>query len=337
MKKLSIIFSLIYLILICTFSSILAENEKRAQTGLKFLEVSLDARASAMGGALTALEASSTSLFYNPAGMTRMNDFFHISLGQLNYIADFKYLYGTAAINFEQGRYGILGFSFVSVDYGDFIGTIRADNDQGFLETGIFKPSAYAIGVGYARALSERFSVGGNVKYVYQNLTGGYENFAEDQSTISRAFETDVIAYDFGILYKTGFESLNFGMNLRNFSKELKYIEESFQLPLTFEIGLSINAIDFTDLDHTQHSLLISIDAVHPRDFSEQIDFGLEYVFMNTFALRTGMSSPSDEEGMSFGAGFFQNISDVNFNFDYTYTSFGVFDDVHRFTVQFGY
>lgn len=328
---------IINLIIICFLSTGFAKNEKRAQTGLKFLQISLDARASSMGGALTALEASSTSLFYNPAGMARMNNFLNISLGQLNFIADFKYLYGAAAINIENGRYGVFGINFVSVDYGDFVGTIRANNDQGFLETGIYRPEAYAIGLGYARALSERFSVGGNIKYVNQNLTGGLVDFAADQSSVSRGFETDVIAYDFGILYKTGFKSLNFGMNLRNFSKELKYIKESFQLPLTFEIGLSINAIDLIDIDPAQHSLLVSIDAVHPRDFDEQIDFGIEYVFMNMFALRTGLSSPSDEEGMNYGAGVQQVISDINFSFDYSYTSFGVFDDVHRFTVQFGY
>jgi len=337
MKKLIFVLFLTYLFLASLSESSLAENEKRAQTGLKFLTVSLDARASAMGGALTALEANSTSLFYNPAGMARMNNFIHISLGQLNYIADFKYIYGTAAINFENGRYGVFGINFVSVDYGDFIGTIRADNEQGFLETGFFTPSAYAMGISYSRALSDKFSVGGNIKYVYQNLSGGYVDFASDESAVSKIFETDVVAYDFGILYKTGFKSLAFGMNLRNFSKELKYIKESFQLPLIFEIGLSINAFDFTEFSQDQHSLLVSVDAVHPRDFPEQIDLGIEYVFMNTFALRTGLTTPNDEEGMNFGLGFFQNISDFKFNFDYTYTSFGVFENVHRFTVQFGY
>ena len=313
------------------------ERDKRAQTGLKFLEVSLDARASSMGGAFTALEGNSMSMFYNPASMSRMNDYFNISLGQMNFIADFKYMYGAATINIENGAYGILGFNFVSVDYGNFIGTIRADNDQGFIETGDFSPSAYAFGVGYAKALTDKFSVGGNIRYVYQNLTGGYVDFLADESSVSRLFETNVMSFDFGILYKTGFESLNFGMNLRNFSKEIKYIKESFQLPLTFEIGLSMNMVDLMDVDSDKHKLLLAVDAVHPRDYDEKINLGLEYVFMDMFALRGGINTPSDEEGMSLGVGFNQEITDIRVHFDYGYTSFGVFDDVHRFTIQFGY
>ena len=244
MKKSIISVFAIVLILLSNIFVFGVERDKRAQTGLKFLEVSLDARASSMGGALTSLEGNSMSMFYNPASMSRIGDFLNISLGQLNFIADIDYIYGSAAFNIADGKYGIFGVNFVSVDYGKFLGTIRADNEQGFLETGTFSPMAYAIGLGYAKALSDKFSVGGNVRYVYQNLTGGFIDFMEDETAKTRIFETDVMSFDFGILYKTGFKSLNFGMNLRNFSKEVKYIKESFQLPLTFEIGISINAVD---------------------------------------------------------------------------------------------
>ena len=337
MKKSKIVVFTVVFILFSNIFVFGVERDKRAQTGLKFLEVSLDARASSMGGALTSLEGTSMSMFYNPASMSRANDFINRSLGQLNFIADIDYVYGSAAINIDDGKYGIFGINFLSVDYGKFLGTIRADNEQGFLETGNFSPSAYAVGVGYAKALTDKFSVGGNVRYVYQNLTGGYIDFLEDETSVSRLFDTDVISFDFGILYKTGFKSLNFGMNLRNFSKEIKYIKESFQLPLTFEIGLSLDAVDLMDMDSDKHKILVSVDAVHPRDFSEGINFGVEYTFMDLFAIRSGINTPSDEEGMNFGIGFNQEITDVRFHFDYGYTSFGVFDDVHRFTIQFGY
>lgn len=337
MERSKIIVFAIIILLISITLSFADSRDKRAQTGLKFLEVSLDARASAMGGALTALEGTSASMFYNPAGMSRIDDFLNISLGQLNFIADIDYVYGSAAINIDDGKYGIFGINFVSVDYGKFLGTIRADNEQGFIETGDFSPSAYAIGIGYAKALTDKFSVGGNAKYVYQNLTGGYIDFMLDESPLTRGFDTDVLAFDFGILYKTGFKSLNFGMNLRNFSKEIKYIKESFQLPLTFEIGLSIDAVDLIEMDRQEHSILFSIDAVHPRDFNEKLNIGLEYTFMNIFAARAGISTPSDEEGINLGFGFNQELSGIRFHFDYGYTEFGVFDDIHRFTIQLGY
>jgi len=314
-----------------------AENQKLAQTGMKFLSVSLDARASALSGALTAIEGNSTSLFYNPAGMARLENFATASFGQVQFIANINYIYGSAAFSPENGIYGVFGFSFLSVDYGDFEQTIRAENEQGFLDLGIYRPSAFALGFGYAKALTDKFSVGGQIKYVNQNLIGGINNFAVDQSIISRDFEKDILAYDLGILYKTGYKSLNFGMNIRNFSKEIKYIKETFELPLTFEIGLSMDLLDVTDIDPEKHSVVFSVDAVHPRDFKEQVDLGMEYIFMKMLALRLGYTSPTDEQGISLGAGFNQEIESFDLSVDYAYTDFGVFDEVHRFSFNFSF
>jgi len=328
-------------LLICTIfiglfiSSSFGENRKLAQTGMKFLSVSVDARFSALSGANAALEGASTSLLYNPAGMANMSGFANVALGQVNWIADIRYLFGSTSFSFADGRYGIFGLSFVSIDYGDFQGTVRADNEQGFLDTGIFSPTAFAVGFGYAKSLSLKFSVGGQVKYVFQDLQGGIVSFNADETAQTESFEMNVVAFDFGIQYKTGFESLKFGMSVRNFARELKYIEESFQLPLTFKLGLSIDLIDFTTVNPDIHSLLVAVDASHPRDYTEQVDFGLEYLFLKTFALRFGYTFPADEQGFSLGAGVNQEIGNFGFRLDYAYTSFGIFDDIHRFTIQF--
>ncbi len=313
-----------------------AENKKIAQTGMKFLSVSTDARMSGMSNAVTSLDGSSSmALFFNPASMANAGWKSSYALGKTKWIADINYVYGSMAYRPAQGQYGVFGITYVAVDYGDFLGTIRAGNDQGFLDVGTFSPSAYAIGLGYAKALSSKFSVGGHVRYVNQDLVGGAVSFLSDQSVKANNYEENVFAFDFGILYKTGFKSLNFGMNVHNFSREIQYIQESFQLPLIFEMGISMNMLDLLDVDQTRHSLVFSLDAVHPRDYSEQIDVGLEYVFMKTFALRTGFTTPTDEQGLSFGLGLKQNIAGFGFDLDYAYTSFGVFEDIHRFTVKF--
>ena len=70
-------------------------------------------------------------------------------------------------------------------------------------------------------------------------------------------------------------------MTIRNFAQEVKFEKERFQLPLIFKIGASVNAIDFFDeIDKSQHSLLVSVDATHPRDYPEQLNLGMEYQFM---------------------------------------------------------
>jgi hypothetical protein len=327
---------IIYTILLgLSSSSAYGENKKLAQTGMKFLSVSVDARISSLSGANAALEGASTSLLYNPAGMANMSGFANVALGQVTWIADIRYLFGTTSFSFEEGRYGVFGISFVSVDYGEFKGTIRSDNEQGFLDTGTFSPTAFAVGLGYAKALSLKFSVGGQVKYVYQDLQGGILGFNTEEQPQGESFDMDVIAFDFGIIYKTGFNSLNFGMSVRNFARELKYIEESFQIPLTFKLGLSMNMIDFSSINPDVHSLILAVDASHPRDFTEQLDIGIEYIFLKSFALRFGYTFPTDEQGVSLGAGINQNFGSFGLAIDYAYTSFGIFNDIHRFTLQF--
>ncbi len=313
-----------------------AGNRKIAQTGMKFLSVSTDARMSAMSNAVTSLDgSSSTALFYNPASMANAAWQSSFSFGKTKWIADIDYVFGSMAYRPGKGQYGVFGLTFVAVDYGDFLGTIRAENEQGFLDVGTFSPSAYAIGLGYAKALSSKFSVGGHARYVKQDLVGGAVDFLNSQNLAANNYEQDVFAFDFGILYKTGFKSLNFGMNVHNFSKEIQYIQESFQLPLTFEMGLSMDVMDFVDVDKNLHTLLFSLDAVHPRDFPEQIDIGMEYIFMKRFALRAGYTMPADEQGLSFGMGIKQTVAGIGFDLDYAYTSFGVFNDIHRFTMKF--
>jgi hypothetical protein len=313
------------------------ENRKLAQTGMKFLSLSLDARASALGGALTAVEGNSLTMFYNPSTMGFRDQAFDVSAGQVSFIADINYIYGSAAYQPGQGEYGVFGVTFVSVDYGDLIGTIRAENEQGFLETGMFSPVAYAFGFGYAKSLTDQFSIGGNIKYVQQDLTGGYVNFDADQNGVAVETNKNVMVFDLGLLYRTGFKSLNFGMSIRNFAQEITYIEESFQLPLTFRIGLAMNMMDLTSIDKNVHSLLLTVEATHPRDFAEQVSFGAEYEFMNMFALRAGYSFPNDEHGFSAGVGFHKDISNYLFAIDYAYTPFGIFNEVHRFTIGFGF
>jgi len=227
---------------------------------------------------------------------------------------------------------------------------VRADNTQGFQDMGIFNPTALAIGVGYARALSDRFSVGGSVKYVNQNLgdaarTITYKtvvNAADTTKldTISTRYNTvesfrEVAAFDFGILYHTGYKSLTFGMAVRNFSKEIKFQEEEFQLPLIFKIGLAMDALDFFDVDKEMHSLLVSVDATHPRDYPEQLNVGLEYTFMKMLALRGSYLFNNNEYNYSFGVGLQKSFGTYLLGLDYSYTPFKPFDPVHRFTFQF--
>lgn len=344
MKKTVLNFALIILMISVQSQITFSQRQKLAQTGMKFLNVSLDARTSAFGDAVTSLENNSSAMFYNPAVMARLENLANISVGSTRFIADINYYNASVALAPFDGDYGVIGLSYLSVDYGDFYGTVRADNDQGFLDVGTFSPTAVSFGIGYAKSLSEKFAVGLNVKYVRQSLgtsvisnvvtdptSGGYASGTTEENKI------DVVAFDFGLIYKTGFKSLDIGMSVRNFSREVKYKQEGFQLPLIFQIGASFNVADLLEVDKQMHSLLLTVDANHPRDFQEQILVGIEYTFMNMVSLRGGYSAPNDERKFSAGVGLKKDIEGLTLGVDYSYTPFGIFNDVHRITVNFAY
>ena len=311
-------------------------QKKLAQTGFQFLSVQTDARASSMAGAFTTVEGSSSSLFYNPAGLARLNGFMDVSLNQVNWIADIKYVSGSMALNFAHRKYGVFGLSFLTVDYGNFLWTKVANNPQGFEDITAWKggPSAYMVGLGYGKELTDRFAVGGQVKYAYQDLGQSYVPVYTETDTIlnKKKYSLGTLAFDFGTQYKTGFKSLVFGMSVRNFSKEIKYEKEGFQLPLTFKMGISFDLFKFVpNVIPGSNSFLITVDAAHPRSYPEYIEVGGEYTFMNMLILRAGYASNQDLYGFTTGFG----IRKFGLAIDYSFTPYSTFKNINRFSVRF--
>ncbi len=326
-----------------------AADKKLAQTGFQFLSVPTEARAAAMGEAFTTVAGYSASMFYNPANMARVNSLVDLSISQNKWIADINHMSGTIAINPWRGEYGVLGFSLLAVDYGEFLGTmVDPTTEKGFIDTETFTPSALAVGVAYARSLTDRFSVGGHVRYCYQKLGQSTVPVGEVSAGVTEKIDNfqDVLAFDFGTLYRTGFRTLAVGMSVRNFSQEIKFQKEGFQLPLTFRIGVSMEVLELVLGKSDMHSLLLSVDASHPRDYPEQLSIGAEYTFMGILALRGGYTTGyrhTEEEkgkygdpdrGLSFGFGVQKFFGDRLIALDYAYIPFGVFDAVQMMSFR---
>jgi len=335
MNKRIKIFSVIILLSAAHFSY--AQQVKLAQSGMKFLSYGADARAVSLGEATTSIEGNSSSIFYNPAAMSRQSEFIDVTFNNTKWWADINYLNAAVSVAPAGGLYGVFGFSVSSVDYGEFRRTVIGP-DGGALDLGTYSPTAMAFGVSYARALSDKFSVGGNVRYVYQNLGDGHVIGGSYDNPEKTKIDIDVFSFDFGVLYKTGFKSLNFGMSIRNFSQEIMYYEESFQLPLSFKLGLSMNLLDIWDVNPKAHSFIFAVDAEHPRDNKEMLHLGGEYTFMQILSLRVGYVTPQTSlAGMNYGAGLKYNISGIYFGLDYSYTEFGDFDPIHRIAVKLSF
>ncbi len=165
------------------------------------------------------------------------------------------------------------------------------------------------------------------------------------------------LAFDFGTIFYPGWKSLRFGMSVRNFApkydfgafsaiesetgygygygeeeEEAQAQEGRFELPLTFAMGLAMDLFDLSGGAENQ-TLLFSIDAVHPRDFSERVHIGFEYELREMFAVRGGYKFNYDEEGLTLDCG----VKAAGVRFDYAYGSLKHFDALSRFSISYGF
>ena len=139
----------------------------------------------------------------------------------------------------------------------------------------------------------------------------------------------DAIAFDFGTIYETDWHGFSFGMSVRNFSDETQFSYDGFQLPLTFRIGGSLELLGFTPLADKSQSLVLALEALHPRSYPERMNIGLEYSFMRIANLRMGYLYNYDERGLTYGGG----VKIGPLSIDYALTPFGIFDNVSRVSI----
>ncbi len=319
----------IVLLLCVMLVPVQAQIKKVGQTGLQFLKIEMAPRSAAMGGAATLTGDDATAMFSNPAGLALGEERIDVFAGYVPWFADITYNAIAAKVSF--GKIGTFGVHYIGADYGDdMIGTRYANTESGFIETGNVEVGAYAMGLSYARSLTDKFSIGVQAKQTYQHLG---ENLMAD-STLEEN-EVSGMAFDFGTIFVPGYKSLRFGMSIRNFAADYKYQDESFSLPLEFRMGLAMDVLDF--LGEHANPLLVEIDVVHPRDYTERLNIGAEYLLNGMFAFRAGYRFNYDIEGLTFGVGTNLDIGPTKVRVDYAWADMGVFNMTNRIAVGFSF
>ncbi len=307
------------------------EIERVGQSGWQFLKINGDARQAAMGGAYTALSnGDANSIFGNPAAITNVRNI-DIAINRTNWIADIGYNALSVVKNFD--GIGAFAIHLANVDYGDIPETINSpiegdDRTISVITGRMFTASDIAIGVSYARIITEQLSVGGSIKWIRESI---------DEVSMTNW------AFDLGTLFYTGFRSLRIALAARNFGPDSRFFgfSEEYQsepvdvkMPLDFRFGI---AMDFLEDQHSQHLLTISLDGNHPNDEKEKVMLGAEYTFNKIFSLRAGYKFNYDEESFCAGLGINYPVSDYNLKVQYAYVDFGDLERVHMFTIGFSF
>ncbi|MBN2281082.1 MAG: PorV/PorQ family protein [Candidatus Marinimicrobia bacterium] len=307
------------IILLMCISSTLFAFEKVGVTSFQFLKILPDARSNSLGCAYSSISQGADGMYWNPAALV-MKEGLSIDFSRVNYIFDTGHYSG--ALSYNLGSIS-LGAMFMAADYGKI--EVTEVSALGFQADGTYNPGltgetispgAAVFGIGFSQKLTNKFQYGVAAKYAREDMV---------------VAEESVLMWDMGILYDTEFKSLKIAATMRNFGPQVKYFEYEYPLPQTLNVGISACIIGETALlaTSTNHRLLMAFDLVQPRDFDQQYNIGMEYVFLKMVALRTGYKINYDSEGLTLGAG----IQFKNFGLDYAYNNFGDFlEDVHRFS-----
>jgi opacity protein-like surface antigen len=318
-----------------TFS--LFAQTKVGSTAAPFLNIGVGPRAISMGGAFVAIADDATSLYWNPAGASRMQSN-RAAFSHAEWFADINYNWAGAVLS--MGDFGAVGVSINYLDYGDMeVTTLEEPEGTGEL----FNPQDLVIALSYAYNLTERFSIGGSVKYVNMKIWNS---------------SADAFALDLGVLFISDIYGLRIGATITNFGSDMQmdgkdlFIQtdiddevfgnnnqiltrlntDSYPLPLTFRVGIGMDILDLED-----HRFTVGADALHPNDNAESLNIGGEYVFMNLIALRGGYKSlflENSEEGLTLGFGLNYDFDpNLGISIDYAYQDFGRLDYAQQFSV----
>ena len=244
--------------------------ERVGQSGWQFLKINGDARVAAMGGAyVAASRGDAASAFGNPASLSDVKNI-DISLSHVNWIADIKYQTIAIAKNFED--IGVFGINLAYLDYGDMLETINSpisgeDRSEQVITGRTFAAKDLAIGISYSKQITDKLSIGGNVKYIKESIA---------------ELSMNNWAIDFGTVYYTGLKSLRVAMTARNFGPDVHltgYTEEyqaeaqDVRMPIDFRVGI---AMDFFDYEGSSNLLTLSLEGDHPNDGPENIFYVVE-------------------------------------------------------------
>ncbi|WP_456427988.1 PorV/PorQ family protein [Rhodocaloribacter sp.] len=346
MKRFLLLTALALLALPVRAQTIGDESESRTitkvgTTSAQFLKLGVGARAISLGGAFVAEASDLSALYWNPAGLARMNGS-AVQLAHTQYLADIDYNFAAFGINL--GGAGTLAASLIFLDSGEMdVRTTRQPEGTGER----FKVQDFALQLSYARPLTDRFSIGGTFKYINERVW---------HSTAS------ALAFDVGLLFTTPFRALRLGASMSNFGPKMQingrdilfstdpapdqqgnvevvnseFLTERFALPLLFRVGLAWDAVSTAN-----HRIVLMTDAAHPNDNSEYVNMGLEYNFRGLISLRTGFRNLFEvdgEQGLTFGGGLnFRIDRSLRARFDYAYADFGRLEQTHWFTLDLAF
>lgn len=315
-----------------------SDVSKVGTTAAAILDIPNSARSLAMGNAVSGSINDASVLHWNPAAIASSK---HISFSfsYIPYLVETQFQHFSCVLPLQQ-----------QLVFGAYISTwsmddmpVRTEIEQG--GTGeYFNAADLVASIVLARQLTDHFAIGFTAKYIQERI---WHSVAKG------------VALDFGTLYSTdvlgGLKIIavltNYGTDMKMTGRDgdvisdpdptaegnnglipAKYSTDWWSLPLNFRFGLSSTIIDKKSI-----KVITEIDALHPSNNYESIDFGTEIILVDLIYLRFGYNSLLQKdsiEGLSIGAGVKLGLTTGAFNIDYGYRDYGSLGYLHAITAS---
>ncbi|MDP6260840.1 MAG: PorV/PorQ family protein [Candidatus Marinimicrobia bacterium] len=326
----------IFLIILSSYLFSQKNISKVGTTSAQFLKIGVDARATGMGDAFVAIDGDMSNIYWNPSGLASITQSGGI-ITNSEWLAGIKIYFGSTIFTTPIGNVGLY-IQSLSIPEDD-VRTVSHPEGTGEK----FSSSNLALGISFAKMVSNQFSFGITGKYIQEHIWTMHSNS---------------IALDVGGLYKTDINNLNVGFCISNFGTSghmfgranIGYVDidpltegnnelirarldgEFWELPLAMRVGISYKQINSKML-----SILVAMDAIHPNDNHEHINIGSEFDFSNLVLFRVGyrgIGLQNREGGLAVGVGVKLKIAGSNrLLIDYSYVDYGVLNWVNRLTI----
>jgi hypothetical protein len=250
-------------------------SDKSGTSGLSFLRFGMGARAVGMGEAFTAQSGDVTSIWWNPAGLSGIENA-QVSFTHNQWFQDITVEHFASALNFGKNTLGL------SLTMGK-VPDIQRREGPSAEPLALFDAHDVDFSLSFARTVKKKIALGLSAKWLYEKID---------------IHSASGWGFDLGGIYSP-LERLKFGLAVLNLGSKMKFEKETFYLPTQYKVGASY----FVDKKNLNSDFVFGLDLVKPRDDEVKVHLGGEVSLYQTLKIRIGYQTGYDEKDFSFGLG----------------------------------